>query len=408
MPDIPSEGLTERALATIALENSGRTLALWALERSLAAGGAAPAVIAGQGAVGAAALAAARHLVNWGLEPSVLVVGMRERLRDEVAAALRLLERYGGRFAELLNADQARAAVESLPAGAPLVFGAAGDEASQRATETSDLVNRLGAGRPVSRQALYSVRLRTAAPEPGEPRVSVRAAARDREAMRLLDSTAIREYGVPSLALMENAGFWAARELWRRLSDPKAARVAVLAGKGNNGGDGFVIARHLAWWGVGGVKVYLAGPAGQLVDDARVNYEYVAAPNVPVTEVTGKELELVSELRRADWLVDALLGTGVAGRVRGASAELLAAAAGLGRPVLAVDTPSGLDATDGHLHGPALPATVTVSFGAPKSGFALGEGPRLVGELVVAEISLPRRVTGAEVVFDTDGGAASG
>jgi NAD(P)H-hydrate epimerase len=286
-----------------------------------------------------------------------------------------------------------------MPAGAALVYGAAGDEASQRATGTSDLVNSLGAARPASRQALFSVRLRTEAPESGEPRVSVRAAPRDREAMRLLDSTAIREYGVPSLALMENAGFWAARELWRRLEDPKAARVAVLAGKGNNGGDGFVIARHLAWWGIGAVKVYLAGRAGQLVDDARVNYEYAAAPNVPVVEVTGRELELIAELRQADWLVDALLGTGVHGPTRGASGQLLAAAAGLGRPVLAVDTPSGLDASDGHLHGPALPATVTVSFGAPKTGFALGEGPRLVGELVVAEISLPRRITGAEVEF---------
>jgi NAD(P)H-hydrate epimerase len=231
--------------------------------------------------------------------------------------------------------------------------------------------------------------------------VRVQAAARDRETMRLYDSTAIKEYGMPSLGLMENAGFWAAHELWRRLEDPGSARVAVLAGRGNNGGDGFVIARHLAWWGVGGVKVYLAGAGNQLIDDARVNHEYLAAPNVPVIEIveSGGAGEHRSQIAEADWLVDALLGTGLAGKVRGISAKLLELATGISKPVLAVDTPSGLDATDGRVHGIALPANVTVTFGVPKLGFETGEGPRLVGDLVVAEISLPRRITGAEVKF---------
>jgi NAD(P)H-hydrate epimerase len=220
--------------------------------------------------------------------------------------------------------------------------------------------------------------------------------------MRLYDSTAIREYGVPSLALMENAGFWAAATLWSRLENPAATRVAVLAGKGNNGGDGFVIARHLAWWGIGEVKVYLAGAGNQLIDDARVNYEYLGAPNVPVVEIAepGDAGRHRTEIAEADWLVDALLGTGLSGKVRGVSAALLETAVGIKKPVLAVDTPSGLDATDGRVHGLALPATATVTFGVPKSGFETGEGPRLVGEVTVAEISLPRRITGADVTFD--------
>jgi NAD(P)H-hydrate epimerase len=209
---------------------------------------------------------------------------------------------------------------------------------------------------------------------------------------------------VPSLALMENAGYWAAAELWRRLEDPAASRVAVLAGKGNNGGDGFVVARHLAWWGAGSVRVYLAGAADQLMDDARINFDYLGAPGVPVVEIAGPEgaAQHRAPISECDWLVDALLGTGLAGRVRGASAALLEAAQGFKGGVLAVDTPSGLDATSGQVHGTALPATVTVTFGVPKLGFGLGEGPRLVGELRVAEISLPRRITGAEVVLGDD------
>ena len=395
-------GLSEESLSTIALENSGRSAALWALERARAAGGARPAVVAGQGAVGAAALVAARHLFNWGLDPQISVIGMRERLRERAAAALALLERFGGRFTELLNAGQAGDAVGALSAGRPLVYGAAGDNDSQRATETSDLVNELGAGRPESRAATFSVRVRTGPPGASEPRVRVRAEPRDREMVRLLDSTAIQEYEVPSLALMENAGFWAARELWRRLEDPRSARVAVLAGRGNNGGDGFVIARHLAWWGAGNVRVYLAGPSDHFTDDARVNFEYLAAPNVPVVEIPepGAAGDHAAEIASADWLVDALLGTGLAGRVRGVSGALLEVARGIDRPVFAVDTPSGLDATDGRVHGMALAARATVTFGVPKLGFGLGEGPELVGELSVAEISLPRRITGAEAVFD--------
>ena len=197
--------------------------------------------------------------------------------------------------------------------------------------------------------------------------------------------------------------------MWRRLENPGSARVAILAGKGNNGGDGFVIARHLSWWGIGGVHVYLAGHEKQLVDDARVNCEYLAAPGVAVTEIAhqGAVLDHTERIASADWLVDALLGTGLSGPVRGLSRELLEAARAIEKPVLAVDTPSGLDATDGRVHGLALPAMVTVTFGVPKLGFTLDEGPRLVGELLTAEISLPRRVTGAEAVFEEAGGPAS-
>ena len=397
-------GFSEESLSNIALENSGRGAALWAAALARASGGARPLVIAGQGAVGAAALAAARHLFNWGLEPDVAVVGMRERMAGPAAASLKLLDRLGGRFRELLNADQGAAAVEGLAAGTPLIYGASGDEKSQRATETSDLVNKLGSARPDSRTAAFSIRLRTEPPEENEPRVRVRAEPRDRENVRLLDSTAIQDYGVPSLALMENAGFWAARELWRRLEDPAKARVAVLAGRGNNGGDGFVVARHLAWWGVGSVKVYLAGAGEGLIDDARVNFEYLSAPGVPCVELieTGAAGTWADEIDSADWLVDAVLGTGLSGKVKGISGELLELARGLDRPVLAVDTPSGLDATDGRIHGTCLPAKVTVTFGVSKLGFTLDCGPEMTGEVIVADISLPRKIVNGEIVFAED------
>jgi hydroxyethylthiazole kinase-like uncharacterized protein yjeF len=404
MTDISSAGLTEEALAVIALENSGRSAALWALERWLDSERARPVVIAGQGGVGAAALVAARHLYNWGLNPLVYVIGIRQRLREEPAAALEVFDRIGGRHIEFLKIEQAEQALDQLDENAPLVYGTAGDSESQRATTISDMVSEAAAGRDNCLVATYSVRSRTHPPGESEPLVRVKTAARDRETMRLYDSTAIKEYGVPSLALMENAGFWAARELMCRLDDSGSTRVAVLAGKGNNGGDGFVIARHLAWWGVGDVKVYLAGASNQLIDDARVNFDYLGAPNVNCTEIAEprEASRHRAEIAEADWLVDALLGTGIAGKVRGVSAALLEVAQGINKPVLAVDTPSGLDATDGRVHGLALRATATVTFGVPKLGFEIGEGPHLVGDLTVADISLPRKITGAEVVFNAD------
>ena len=86
--------------------------------------------------------------------------------------------------------------------------------------------------------------------------------------------------------------------------------------------------------------------------------------------------------------------------MRGAAAELIAAAGAAGRPVLAVDTPSGLDATDGSVHGAALPARVTVTFGVPKQGFLRGEGPKVAGEVLVADISLPAKITAARVIVE--------
>ena len=207
---------------------------------------------------------------------------------------------------------------------------------------------------------------------------------------------------MPGLALMENAGYWAAAELWRRLTDPAKSRVVVLAGRGNNGGDGFVIARHLVWWGVGSVRVYLAGKAADVLDDARVNLDYLAAPGIAVEELSraGDAARAAAEIGRADWLVDALLGTGLTGKVRGPANGLIELARGSGKPVLAVDTPSGLDATSGAVLGAVLPAKVTVTFGVPKQGFSRGEGRATVGELVVADICLPRRITGARLIVE--------
>ncbi len=398
-----SGGLSETSLGVIARENSARELALWALAKSCARGGAVPVVLAGRGAPGAVALAAARMLVNWELTPRVYLLGVRHRLDPEGLAELALLERFGGRAEQILNLEQLRDLFAALGADEPLAYGAAGDESSRRATEMADLANGEGTARgDLARMATFSVRFRTAVPEPGAPRLRVEAEPRDAETVRLLDSTAIREYGVPGLALMENAGYWAARELWRRLADPGSARVAVLAGRGNNGGDGFVIARHLAWWGVGSVKVWLAGRASEVLDDARINLDYLSAPGVAVEELDGQGdcLQVVSEISRYDWLVDALLGTGLTGKVRGPAAELIGIAGGSHRPVLAVDTPSGLDATDGSVHGAVLPAAATVTFGVPKQGFLKAEGPAAVGEVVVAEISLPRKITGARVIVE--------
>lgn len=410
-----SGGLSVPKLTTIAIENLGRELALWALERTRRSDGPAPAVLAGPGAEGITALVAARHLANWELDPEVVIFGAADGA-PEYKAALAFLKRIGARTREPAGADKMESVASAIDRRAALVVGVSragalppqGKEDETQAIARSAKAERImriadtaSAERGESaREALFSVQARSSAPAPGAAMIRIEAAPRDGQTVRLLDSTAIREYGIPSLGLMENAGYWTARELWKRLPEPKKARVAVLAGRGNNGGDGFVIARHLAWWGIGEIKVYLAGRESEMLDDAQVNLDYLSAPGVQVTEMTDAS-QLVragGDIRRADWLVDALLGTGLTGKVRGVTADVIEFARSVGKPVLAVDTPSGLDATDGTSHGALLPATVTVTYGVPKQGFFVGEGPKAVGELVVADISLPKKISGAKVV----------
>jgi NAD(P)H-hydrate epimerase len=240
-------------------------------------------------------------------------------------------------------------------------------------------------------------------------------AALTREQVRELDRQAIEEYGVPGVVLMENAGRGAA-ELLMRLN-PERRPVVVVCGKGNNGGDGFVIARHLDLNGWP-VAVLLQAPPDQLSGDAAVNYRIIAASRLPILDVShgttpsddpqqpwpDERLErLVAEVTQFNqalagkqapgWIVDALFGTGLSGPIRdplAGAVEGINTGATAGVKVLAVDIPSGLDCDTGQPLGPTVRAHHTATFVAPKIGFSAPEAREWLGEVHVVHIGAPR------------------
>ncbi len=205
------------------------------------------------------------------------------------------------------------------------------------------------------------------------------------EEMAEVDRISIEEFGVGVLVLMENAGLGVAAMARRMLGGSASGRrVCVLVGKGNNGGDGLVAVRHLHNWGAR-VRVTLGGKREELRD--------VPASQLAVVQKLGIEIrEGGGEVGAAELVVDALLGYGSHGDPRGPVAALIRSANGSGIQVLAVDIPSGLDATTGEPGEPCIVAKATVTLGLPKTGFLNPRSREFVGELFVADISMPREI----------------
>jgi NAD(P)H-hydrate epimerase len=218
-----------------------------------------------------------------------------------------------------------------------------------------------------------------------------------RAAVRALDRRAIEEFGIPSLVLMENAGRACAHEALRLVPESDALRenpILVLCGPGNNGGDGLVIARTL----------FNLGRAVRAVFVGRRARSSLGPPdfrkNLRLWRGLGQSLEIVEDaagaaglgpaLARAALVVDALFGTGLERELDDPWRSLIRAVNACGRPVLAVDIPSGLDADTGAELGAAVKATLTVTFVAHKQGFLRGRGPEHCGQVRMAEIGIPR------------------
>jgi NAD(P)H-hydrate epimerase len=211
------------------------------------------------------------------------------------------------------------------------------------------------------------------------------------EEMRAIDGRCTIEYGIPSLLLMENAGAGTVREMERAFADLGRRAVAVLCGKGNNGGDGFVIARHLANRGAP-VRAFLFARGEDLRGDARTNFEIAMRMGIPVRPVLGGDDRgaLADGIARAGLLVDALLGTGAAGAPEGPLAEAVDLLNGSGTPVVAVDVPSGLGADGPAPAGPCVRATLTCTMALPKPSLLLYPGAAFAGEVRVVDIGTPR------------------
>lgn len=209
-----------------------------------------------------------------------------------------------------------------------------------------------------------------------------------REEMRALDAEATVRFGVPSVLLMESAGVNAVAHLCARY--PNAlARVLIVGGEGQNGGDGWVIARHLLARGHA-PRCVLVGDPAKVAGDARINLDALAKLGVDVARVEATSIDrLKRELEVATLIVDGLFGTGLSRPLAGLYADAVAAIADVNVPVCALDLPSGIDANSGQVLGVAVRAQSTVTFAGHKRGLHQYPGRAHAGEVVCVDIGVP-------------------
>lgn len=225
----------------------------------------------------------------------------------------------------------------------------------------------------------------------------------DADTICRIDEAAMERFGIAGLQLMENAGRGVAEsvkgEILRRGRDIKGAGVIVFAGKGNNGGDGFVAARHLANAGAR-VEVILLVSPGELAGDSAVNYDiWRRMKGVTRSVRTMKSLEKChSDLIHSAIIVDAIFGTGLRSPVRGFLGEVVDLINSLGKPILAVDIPSGIHATKGVVQGKAVKATVTATMSMPKLGIYTYPGRMYAGRIEVVDIGAPASLISEEKI----------
>jgi NAD(P)H-hydrate epimerase len=211
-----------------------------------------------------------------------------------------------------------------------------------------------------------------------------------RSQVRNIDSQAIADYGLAGIVLMENAGRGAAEVLvGLGIKGP----VVICAGKGNNGGDGFVMARHLELHDIE-TNVLLFCEPHELAPDAACNYRVLtrAQQHIDVLGKTPDQAVLARRLSAAEWIVDALFGTGTQGSIREPYLTAIAAINGSGKKVFAVDLPSGMDCDTGQPLGASVRADHTATFVARKVGFDAPRAAALTGLVHVVGIGVPKRL----------------
>jgi NAD(P)H-hydrate epimerase len=198
---------------------------------------------------------------------------------------------------------------------------------------------------------------------------------------RNLDRTAIEQLGIPGIVLMENAGRGCAE--WLMQLNPERRPVSILCGPGNNGGDGFVMARHLEFHGWP-VEVLLLADPRLYTGDAAINWSIVQAMGLPISPYRLPDVD--------NWLVDAVFGTGLSRPVSEPIASWFKELNSRKLPVLAVDLPSGLDCDTGEILGVCLRARCTTTFVAEKVGFANPAAREYLGDVQVIPIGIPRQL----------------
>lgn len=211
--------------------------------------------------------------------------------------------------------------------------------------------------------------------------------------MQRMDHSTIESFGIPGRVLMENAGRGATAFFLEAIYRLHEGPVGIMAGRGNNGGDGFVMARYLHQKGIA-VTVFLLAPKERLTGDAAANLNLLDVMGVPVVEITDEDVFKQQQLamRHQHTWIDAILGTGLRSDVRGFFRTAIDFINQQNRPVFAVDIPSGLNADTGQVCGICIEATATATFGFAKTGHLSYPGRTLTGRLKVVEIGIPPHV----------------
>lgn len=196
--------------------------------------------------------------------------------------------------------------------------------------------------------------------------------------MQEIDRKAIEEIGIPSIVLMENAGRCVSEMTMDMLGPGSRKRVAIFCGTGNNGGDGFVAARHLTKKDAE-VEVYVVGKKARIKGNAKVNLERIGLEAREINSPVDLDVDLI---------IDAIFGIGLKGKVKEPAKGIIAGLNKNNAPIISVDVPSGLDADTGEVLGKAIKATKTVTMQFPKKGFCINQGPEHVGEVVAVDIGV--------------------
>ncbi|UCE53767.1 MAG: NAD(P)H-hydrate dehydratase [Desulfobacterales bacterium] len=211
--------------------------------------------------------------------------------------------------------------------------------------------------------------------------------------MQEMDRQTIESFGMPGRVLMENAGRGATRILLDHFCGCIKRNVGVIAGRGNNGGDGFVIARYLAQKGIT-VSVYLLAESNTVKGDAAANLKLLSALEIPLIEIPDKMAfsKHKSKMRHFDLWVDAIFGTGLKSEVKGYFRDVINFINSLNKPILAVDIPSGLNSDTGQPCGACIRAQATATFAFAKTGHLLYPGATYTGRLQIVDIGIPNHI----------------
>ena len=211
--------------------------------------------------------------------------------------------------------------------------------------------------------------------------------------MQEMDRRTIETGGIPGIELMENAGRGAFQFMLDYFPEATQSNIGIIAGKGNNGGDGFVIARYLAEKGVQ-VTVYLLADSKTVKGDAAVNFKLLAPLGIPIVEMPDEKTfsKYKDAMQHVELWVDAILGTGLKSDVKGYYRDVIQFINSLEKPVLAVDIPSGLNSDTGQPCGACIQARATATFAFAKTGHILQPGAAFTGSLKIVDIGIPDRI----------------